>query len=339
MKRKVTFLLAFIIIFSCKISGQNIKKAEYFIDVDPGFGLATNISLTPAANIPDIQFNIDITSLSKGFHNLYMRTKDANGIWSITANRMFYREDVTVASNIVKAEYFFDTDPGFGLATNLALTPGTNLTNLTIDKDVTGLTNGDHVLYIRAKDAYGAWSIVAFRKFTTPLQFLSVSSNTLGIAAPANSTQIFDIATNVSWTTASNQGWLTLSNSSGSGNKTITLTATSNPSAATRTATITISGTGVTTQTISVTQDGGLTGFKDFMEKGYLLYPNPVSQILYLSSETEDVIISVLDMKGNVVLNRRINDNKLDVSNLQKGIYTIKIKNSKGTFAKKFIKE
>jgi len=85
---------------------------------------------------------------------------------------------------------------------------------------------------------------------------LTISKNTLSIAALANSTKTFDISSNIAWTATSNQTWLTLSNASGSGNAIITLTATVNPTIESRTATVTVSGTGVTDQIITITQDG-----------------------------------------------------------------------------------
>jgi hypothetical protein len=86
---------------------------------------------------------------------------------------------------------------------------------------------------------------------------LNVSTNTMNIAASANSTKTFDITSNTNWTVSSNQSWLTVSKGTGSGNTSITLTASANPATSTRTATVTVSGTGLTTQTITVTQEGG----------------------------------------------------------------------------------
>jgi|GEM_PF-2095671 len=83
---------------------------------------------------------------------------------------------------------------------------------------------------------------------------LTVSTNTLTINQPANSTNTFNIVTGNNWTAASNQTWLTPSSDSGSGNATITLTAQANPTYVSRTAEITVSGIG-TTKTIVVTQN------------------------------------------------------------------------------------
>ncbi|RPH32963.1 MAG: T9SS C-terminal target domain-containing protein [Bacteroidales bacterium] len=89
------------------------------------------------------------------------------------------------------------------------------------------------------------------------LLYLTTSSNTLTVAAAANSTNTFNITSNISWTANSDQTWLTVSSASGSGNATITITATANPTTTSRTANVTISGDGVSDKTITVTQDAG----------------------------------------------------------------------------------
>ena len=89
--------------------------------------------------------------------------------------------------------------------------------------------------------------------WTDVVPALAVSTTSLTIAQPVNSTNTFNITTSNGWTVASDQTWLTPSNTSGSGNKTITLTATANTTYATRTANITVSGSSVT-KTIVVTQ-------------------------------------------------------------------------------------
>ena len=94
---------------------QNIIKGEYFIDSDPGFGSATEFLIA----LPDSDLTQSIVipyeSLpGPGYHNLYTRTQDSNGNWSHTS-----RSFVDVAENadlagIIKVEYFFNRDNGFG---------------------------------------------------------------------------------------------------------------------------------------------------------------------------------------------------------------------------------
>ncbi len=85
---------------------------------------------------------------------------------------------------------------------------------------------------------------------------LSVSADTLTIAALVNSSETFDITSNIDWTLTSDQSWLTASKLSGTGNSPITLTAERNPANTVRTAMVTVSGSGVTDQVIIVNQSG-----------------------------------------------------------------------------------
>lgn len=89
--------------------------------------------------------------------------------------------------------------------------------------------------------------------WTDVVPSLTVSTSTLTVAQPANSTKTFDITTANSWTVASDQTWLTPNSTSGTGNKTITLTAQANTTYASRTANVTVTGSS-TVKTIVVTQ-------------------------------------------------------------------------------------
>ncbi len=163
----------------------NIVKAEYFFDTDPGFGNGTNIPVTAGADVADVSFTANIDALSVGVHTLYLRSKDANGRWSITNKQVLYKPNATGASaagNIVKAEYFFDTDPGFGNATNITLTPGADVQNVNFNADISLLSVGVHQLFIRSKNAAGNWSV-------TNRQILYKPDPAKGLP-PANITQV-----------------------------------------------------------------------------------------------------------------------------------------------------
>jgi|GEM_PF-1956626 len=86
---------------------------------------------------------------------------------------------------------------------------------------------------------------------------LSVSTNSLNVASANGSTATFNVTSNISWTAASDQSWLTVNPANGTGNGTVTVTAQANSTATTCTATVTVSGSGVTSQTITVTQAAG----------------------------------------------------------------------------------
>lgn len=155
----------------------NIVQAEYFYDNDPGMGFGTNIPLTAATNIMSMTFSADVSALSNGMHTLFIRTRDASGKWSITNNLSFAKVQLPSGnpnslSNIVKAEYFYDTDPGHGMATNIPVTSATNITSLVVNADVSSLATGMHTMYVRTMDATGKWSVsnnIVFAKVQPPL--------------------------------------------------------------------------------------------------------------------------------------------------------------------------
>jgi len=86
---------------------------------------------------------------------------------------------------------------------------------------------------------------------------LTVSTNSLEVAAANGSTATFNITSNISWSTAFSQSWLTVNPPSGTNNSSVTVTAEANPTTSTRTATVTVSGSGVASQSVTVTQSAG----------------------------------------------------------------------------------
>jgi len=145
----------------CKASAQtNITAAEYFIDVDPGFGKATGITITtPSANLSNQSFNVALGAVPQGVHSVFIRSRNASGKWSVANRFVFYKTAAgTVAPNIIKAEYFFDTDPGFGKAVAIPITAGTDLQQINFTAGIGALTPGVHQLFLRSQNAIGNWS-------------------------------------------------------------------------------------------------------------------------------------------------------------------------------------
>lgn len=70
------------------------------------------------------------------------------------------------------------------------------------------------------------------------------------------------------------------------------------------------------------------------------VYPNPVKEVLNLSSESKINKVIISDYSGRKVLERSLNgDNKVDVQALVKGYYLIQIFTEKGVESIKFIKD
>lgn len=75
-------------------------------------------------------------------------------------------------SNVVFAEYYIDTDPGFNKATPIAITPGTTVNNVPVTFNTSGLNVGAHFFGVRARNAAGAWSMDYYWIFFKPYQFV-----------------------------------------------------------------------------------------------------------------------------------------------------------------------
>ena len=173
---------------SAPAAPQNIIAAEYFVDDDPGFGVATAVPVTPGLNIANIPATINLTGLANGVHKLLVRTKSNTGIWSIAAIKVFLYDfnplynNAALPQNIIAAEYFIDIDPGFGSATSIPVTAGINISNAPVTVNTTGLSNGVHRLFIRSKNLEGSWSISFIKDFVVDFNYAYPSSPAL----PAN---------------------------------------------------------------------------------------------------------------------------------------------------------
>jgi subtilase family serine protease len=157
---------------------QNITEAEYFVDTDPGIGAAANISVTAALNISNAPALINVNGLSTGVHKLVIRSRNNQGVWGISSIREFlydfdpvYIGAAPAPQNIVAAEYFIDTDPGFGSATSIPFTLGVNINDAPATVNTSALSNGVHRLYIRTKNNEGRWSLCSMKDFIVDFNF------------------------------------------------------------------------------------------------------------------------------------------------------------------------
>ena len=179
--KKIFILCAFATLcLVASTNAQNITKVEYYIDTDPGYGLATDVPITVGTPINDFTFSVPMTSVADGFHRVFVRTKDINGDWSMVSNNTFLKmvvpaNPVLTVPNISKVEYYIDTDPGYGLATDVPISAGTPINNLSINVPMTSVSDGFHRVFVRTKDVNNVWSMVASNTF-------------LKMAVPANPT-------------------------------------------------------------------------------------------------------------------------------------------------------
>lgn len=153
---------------SCFCQAQvspNIIKVEYWVDGDPGFDAATNITgFTPDSVLQNIVSN-NILSLNSGMHTFGVRSKDANGVWGLTNHVPFLITDTTIVSTIASIEYFWDGDGGFGTGTLQGyihtLPFATSDTSNYLDSVPVpnfGATPSYHILFARTIDSHNRFS-------------------------------------------------------------------------------------------------------------------------------------------------------------------------------------
>ncbi|MEX1238726.1 MAG: hypothetical protein WEB30_03385, partial [Cyclobacteriaceae bacterium] len=149
-----------------KASAQvsTVVSGEYFFDSDPGFGLATPLPGFSANQNVDVVFLASSSGLSKGMHVLGVRVLDSNNFWSMPVYTPVYvlASDPLAIQDISGAEYFFDTDPGVGNATNVSVGSAGPIVDFSFAAASSGLSTGMHVLAVRTQNILGEWSIATY---------------------------------------------------------------------------------------------------------------------------------------------------------------------------------
>ncbi len=155
MKKKL--MVSFLVLFAItSLQAQQITRAEYFFNTDPGQGLATSLPVTAADSVTIIN-NISIpANLQAGVNLLFIRVANNNNVWSFPEVNLLWIS--TAAKKINGLEYFFDTDPGIGLATALNIATPVDSVILIQNIPVPALSIGMHNLYVRTKNTDGTWS-------------------------------------------------------------------------------------------------------------------------------------------------------------------------------------
>ena len=139
-----------------------ITRVEWYLDTDPGFGNGTALPISSAQDLAGLSFNIDMLPLAQGVHIVGIRSKDANGAWSLDNKWLFvkpYSSSVLVQPNITRVEWYLDTDPGYGNGNALSISAGQDLAGLFFNIDMIPLSQGVHIVGVRSKDANAAWSL------------------------------------------------------------------------------------------------------------------------------------------------------------------------------------
>ena len=91
---------------------------------------------------------------------------------------------------------------------------------------------------------------------------------------------------------------------------------------------------------IIITEGQTLT-VEDEALAGVIIYPNPVKDVINIDTPVDltNRIATVFDINGKRILNKKLNDNILDVSNLASGTYILRLESLGKSTSRKFIKE
>jgi hypothetical protein len=333
MKRPIILFIALfipIIVFS-----QDIEYAEYFIDTDPGFGSAAQINVSAAGNDISLEFGADISSLQQGLHYLVVRARDDQGLWSQGANTVFFlvKSPDVIMSNIDRAEYFIDTDPGFGNAITIPVpTPGNYLT-LQLDPGLEGLDQGMHHIHFRARDVSGRWGSVIHRVFLMAALPSSGESEIQQVEYFIDTDPGFGLGTQLTLPTAGNDLTIDFTASlSGleDGNHVLYIRAQN-----------TLDKWG---QVYAEGFSYSSTGIGDEeINSLFKLYPNPSSGIIQveLTDQTQgEFFIRLLDLNGKVVYETECYDRQCELQlYLPGGMYLLNIESSEHSITQKIILE
>jgi hypothetical protein len=149
-------LVLSVALISLEVLAQQITRLEYFVNQDPGFGQATTISITPAADISNVTVQVPLQQIPIGISTIGIRAFNGNS-WGVTRLSYFLKSGPGL-SPINRLEYYLNSDPGFGKATSLTITPGINLENLVRQINLQDVPSGLSRFGLRSFDG-NAWSV------------------------------------------------------------------------------------------------------------------------------------------------------------------------------------
>lgn len=304
---------------------QSINSAEYFFDTDPGIG--NGMSLPTDANTGELSqtYMIDISSLSNGFHDLYIRTSNNENNWSHYDRSTFYISTFNTGQNIVAAEYFYDIDEGVGEGETLDVNPEIPNISQSFLIPTTGLLEGFHSLYIRTQLADGSWGLYD-RQIIYIKEFANATSQVVSAEYYIDEDPGVGLGESLSITSPSQViSFDTVGLAEGDHLFCI------------RVQNADLSWSLYDCEIFTI----GILSVEDSLFQSTTISPNPfVNEVKINSSKQLDIkLITVYDITGKKVYSSSENLSKVNLSSLENGIYIMHIKTETQNASFKIIKQ
>ncbi|MBO9565378.1 MAG: T9SS type A sorting domain-containing protein [Niastella sp.] len=331
----------------------NLVAAEYFIDNDPGPGNGTPVALPTATSADGWHVLVNLTGLPPSVHRLFIRTRDANGRWSLANYALFdntavipYPAAPTPAPAIGTVEYYIDTDPGFGNGQAIDVVAAADISNFTFGIPLTTVSQGAHTIFLRSRQ--NPWSISAYADFlygsTLPVHWLYVKGE-----ATADGTRL-------TWATGEEQQTdkFIIEYSTDGSNYAVAgeVKATNQSHGSSYTFMHTHHLQGALYYRIRQTDlDARYTYSKSVVMvfrnnlRQFALFPNPATEVVNVAAPTGEVIrrIALYNTAGNLLQTLRVTGNptatSLPVGKLPSGTYYLQIEGKTSTNTLTFVKQ
>jgi hypothetical protein len=166
MRNKLTYLFIFLLLPLFAFSQQHVTQAEYFVDTDPGQGLATPM-LAYDGNFNDAMETViksNVGSWTIGAHKIGVRVKDNNGNWGPAFQTVLMVQSPAILPviHLSAGECFWDVDPGQGNGTVMLAFDGNfnDAMESVVKNSFAHPGLGMHKLSVRVKDVNNNWSAV-----------------------------------------------------------------------------------------------------------------------------------------------------------------------------------
>lgn len=136
-----------------------LKRLEYFIDTDPGYGLGIPVALEQITDVSDLLVSINVNGLASGAHKLHTRSQDSSGAWSMVNSLDFNIPSALSGSAII--------------VNSISRNSLCGLDSFSVGYHVTGTYNSGNIFTAYLSDANG--------DFTSEQVVGSVTANSNGL--------------------------------------------------------------------------------------------------------------------------------------------------------------